>query len=209
MVLISNKYKFIFISTHRTANTETWSFLIQFCDEPYVKSSKKIKKGELHGHSTAVEIKNFLIKQNREHIWNTYTKICNIRNLYDCLHSHYGRRLLKEYKSFNDFINNYNLDYLLKNNIYDKLTIDNKLIIDKFIIFEDYEKSINIILKELKINKKYIKKNRRIIKPMVSIVNTKNSIQQLNQNMINKINDNEYFIKIKKILNEKKLYLEN
>ena len=43
---------------------------------------------------------------------------------------------------------------------------------------------------------------------MVSLVNTKNSIQQLNQNMINKINDNEYFIKIKKILNEKKLYLE-
>ena len=66
MTLISNKYKFIYIKTHRTSSTVTQNFLRKFADEIYTASSKQKKKGHLWNHSSAEEIKNYLIKNNRK-----------------------------------------------------------------------------------------------------------------------------------------------
>jgi len=60
MTLISNKYKFIYIKTHRTSSTATQEFLKKLCDLKYTKPSFSVKKGELHNHSTAEEIKIIL-----------------------------------------------------------------------------------------------------------------------------------------------------
>ena len=167
MTLISNKYKFIYIKTHRTSSTATQEFFKQFADECYTKSSTAVKKGFLYNHSTAEEIRTFLIKNNREDVWNNYTKICIIRNPYATLLSLYGWFCIRnktKIKDFNTFITNNNavLNNTWVNNYKKKLFIGDNLIIDKYIIYEDKENTINNVLKFLDINSKYKKEKTKV-----------------------------------------------
>ena len=165
MTLISNKYKFIYIKTCRTSSTATQLYLEKFCDEKYEKSKKVpgvYNSDELYNHSNALEIKDYLYKNNRGHIWETYKKITVIRDLYANIYSNYGWRLLRkngiQYDNVNNFIENEDINDIIKRGIYNMICINHKVIIDKFIIYENYDKSMNELLLYLEIDEKYVSK---------------------------------------------------
>ena len=198
MTLISNKYKFIYIKTHRTSSTATQSFLKQFCDEIYTQPSFNVKKGDIYNHSTATEIKNYLYNNNRHEIWDTYKKITIIRNPYSLLYSFYGWNLIRNktnIKNCNNFITENIITDFIGQNV-NKITIDDKSIIDYFIIYENYDKTINNILKKLNINFKYISKNKII--EYISPHNSDNYKSVFNENLFNLINSNNI---VKKYIN--------
>lgn len=148
-MLVSHEHKFIFIKSIKTGGTTTEIFLEQYCspnliEEKHHRGSIVSEKGiigsrgqrdEYYNHMAASMIKE---KVGSE-VFNSYTKILNIRNPFDLLVSHYhfkptynitskGREL-----TFNE--------YIQKTNVVDKLRhkcrkfqyIGGKLVIDEFI----------------------------------------------------------------------------
>lgn len=207
MTLISNKYKFIYIKTHRTSSTATQEFLKKFCDEIYEKPSNLVKKGDLYNHSTAKEIKLYLIKNNRKNIWDTYRKICIIRNPYSVLLSYYGWcliRKIEKYKDldFNDFLKNIDINEIIENNLLKKICIDDKIIIDDFIVYEKKEITLNKILNELNIKEKYNDKNFKKINNFISPFNSSNYKEKYNENLIEYVNNSKLFKKYNNIYNK-------
>lgn len=100
-MLVSHTEKFIYIKTKKTAGTSTESLLEKFCVDPKLREEFKPDhsadeqdtkfgiigsrwKGESKGiwwnHMPAVQIYQKLGKEK----WNSYTKICNVRNPFDC-----------------------------------------------------------------------------------------------------------------------------
>ena len=106
-MLVSHRYKFIFVKTYKTAGTSTEAFFQRFCLSPLDQTKYHYKHGadesitkygiighRLNGnrgtgkwfnHKTVSAIKWDL----GESLFNSYTKICNIRNPYDVVVSSY------------------------------------------------------------------------------------------------------------------------
>ena len=106
-MLISHRYKFIFVKTYKTAGTSTEAFFQRFCLSPLDQTKYHYKHGadesitkygiighRLDGnkgthkwfnHKSVASIKGDL----GENLFNSYTKICNIRNPYDIVVSSY------------------------------------------------------------------------------------------------------------------------
>jgi hypothetical protein len=202
MCLISNKYKFIFIKTCRVSGTETEAFLKQFSDECYTNSLLNVKNG-LYEHSTALQIKEYLIKNNRQKDWDNYLKITIIRNPYAMILSSFGwcqirNVLINKNIDFNEWLS-INMLKNIKLLLFDKLYIDNELIIDKFIYKENKEQTLNEILHILGINKKYKSDEQQIIASRVSRFNSDDYHKFYNQKSIDLVSND---LELSKFMNE-------
>lgn len=168
-MLVSHLHKFIYIKTIKTAGTSTEIFLEPYCfsdiDESHSRtmmkteegivgtrmSQKRAEKSEYYNHMPPQLIKEKL----GEEIFNSYTKIANIRNPYDILVSHYF------FKSTYDLFaknKNFSFDqYLLETDVVEKLAInykkllfiDDKLVIDEIIRYENLTTDVDNLLKKL------------------------------------------------------------
>ena len=156
MVLISHRYKFIYIKNKKVAGSSIESFFGQFCIDPNEKYSfddkinEKIsnygiigsrcskKKGLWYNHKTAKEIKNDI----PNNIWNSYLKFCVVRNPWDVMVSRYywdNRGGKNIHTNFNKYIKNFNNNQQNNWNIY---TINNKPICDYYIRYDNLKEDI-------------------------------------------------------------------
>lgn len=135
-MLVSHNYKFIFIKTRKTANTSTEAFLERLCVDPDIMESYspehsadeiesefgiigsrwrgKVGKRKWFNHKPVPEIKRDL----GEDLFNSYRKVCNIRNPYDLAVSYYhfmGNKELSKTR-FESFIKNPSTIRTLKTN---------------------------------------------------------------------------------------------
>lgn len=76
-MLVSHEYKFIYLKSRKTASTSLERYLLPYCKNGLVDLKR--------AHKPAVEIKELV----GEETWNTYTKICAIRNPWDKMVSYY------------------------------------------------------------------------------------------------------------------------
>lgn len=103
-MLISHKYKFIFLKAKKVSGTSTEAFLERYClsDEDEKKhipqhstdelvsewgivGSRLKDIGKWYNHKNPIDIKRDIGYE----IWNSYSKICNVRNPYDIAVSYY------------------------------------------------------------------------------------------------------------------------
>jgi hypothetical protein len=169
-MIISHKYKFIFIKTHKTAGTAIEVYLSQFCDKndiltpiyPKVKNHiprnykgkwiiesttgvKRIIPLKLSNHLSAKSIKNRIPAK----YWNEYYKFSVERNPWDKVVSKFfmDRAINNVKLPFNDYVKkqkNFPINY--------PLYMDNdNLIIDKVIKYENLLNELNGIFNLLKI----------------------------------------------------------
>jgi hypothetical protein len=133
-MLVSHKYKFIFLKAKKVSGTSTEAFLERYC------LSDELEKSHQHKHESDETISEFGIIGNRitqiydkwyhhksadeirrdigDKIWNSYVKICNIRNPFDVAVSYYCRQIPFEANKteFENFIKKQEtIDYLLTN----------------------------------------------------------------------------------------------
>ncbi len=122
-MIISHKYRFIFIKTAKTAGTSIEVYLSQFCGpedivtpifpkvEPH--RPRNHESGGFYNHMTALELRDRLAPE----IWSGYHKFCVERNPWDKTLSHYhmlkaragGALSLEEYFRNRNFCVNYGL----------------------------------------------------------------------------------------------------
>ena len=162
MVLVSHKYKFIYIKNRKVASTSVESFFGKYCQNPnkefdYTKesSSQKIdeygiigRRGRGIGNKWRKHKSASLIKEDLgENKFNKYIKFCVIRNPYDKMVSKYywDNRGKEEKGSFKEFAIKYNCNNL------DVHCIDGKSVCDYFIRYENLEEDIIKLCKILNI----------------------------------------------------------
>ena len=166
-MLVSHRYKFIYLKARKVAGTTIESVLERYCVSPNDEKSYEINhdanyKNTKHGiissrmrgksgggwynHKTSFEIKRDL----KENEWENYVKICNIRNPYDMVVSwfHYQtntKGINKE--KFNNFVkNNSKLSLIINNK---RIWSDNNKYDFEYIRFENMEEDLNRIMKKL------------------------------------------------------------
>ncbi len=135
-MLVSHNYKFIFIKTRKTASTSTEAFLERFCVDPSIMEAYvpehsadevenefgiigsrwrgKVGKRTWFNHKPVSEIKRDL----GEALFNSYYKVCNIRNPYDLAVSYYhfmGNKEIDKLR-FEAFVRNSSTIHTLKTN---------------------------------------------------------------------------------------------
>ncbi len=76
-MLVSHDYKFIYIKTRKTASTSLQEYLKPYCENGIIEDKK--------AHRPAESIKRLV----GEEIWDSYHKICPIRNPWDKMVSYY------------------------------------------------------------------------------------------------------------------------
>lgn len=168
MVLVSHKYKFIYIKNKKVAGSSVESFFGRYCLDPslpYAYTDQIDERIDSFGiigrrlqgkgdkwvsHKTAIEIK----KELGEDKFNRYFKFCVIRNPWDKVVSHYfwmsgwAKLYNQPYPTFKEFVKKYN------NEAYNWSihTLFNKPICNFFIRFENLKEDIKTVCKKLKIN---------------------------------------------------------
>ncbi|MFY0599810.1 MAG: sulfotransferase family 2 domain-containing protein [Cyclobacteriaceae bacterium] len=76
-MLVSHEYKFIYLKSRKTASTSLERYFLPYCKNGLVDLKR--------AHKPAIEIKELV----GEEVWNSYTKICAIRNPWDKMVSYY------------------------------------------------------------------------------------------------------------------------
>jgi hypothetical protein len=176
MVLISHRYKFIYIKNFKVASTSVEAFFEKFCTEPNkdykasIESDERITEYGIIGHRCdgkhtvfwnhipLLELKNHV----SEEVFKTYFKFCVVRNPYEKMvslfHFFRGPIDINHYKSeFEKFVKdkyNYNTNDLGK-------TMKNKEdppIFDFFIRYENLVQDIESVCKKLGIEDYDLKK---------------------------------------------------
>ena len=155
MVLVSHKYKFIYIKNKKVAGTSVESFFGKYCQDPNKKyhynhetdqliddygiigSRLKGGGGIWFNHKPAELIKRDL----SDSIFNKYTKFCVIRNPYDKMVSRYFYN--KSEEQFNNFVKHTNVSNL------DIHSINGKSVCDYYIRYENLEEDIIELCKKL------------------------------------------------------------
>lgn len=140
-MIISHKYKFIFIKTIKTAGTSIEVFLSQYCDESDVVTPifpaieehepRNFKQHGFYNHMPARQVRQKISPQ----IWNDYYKFCVERNPWDKTLSHYymerhregGSLSLESYLERQQFCFNHPL----------YTTQSGQVIVDKIIAYEN------------------------------------------------------------------------
>jgi hypothetical protein len=161
MVLVSYKYKFIYIKNVKVAGSSVESFFGQFCINPEKKynfndaitqsiddygiigsRSSGVKLNDIwKNHKDALSIKTDLGDDK----FNEYFKFCVIRNPYDAIVSLYFWE--KSTEKFKDYAKK-----KIINNL-DRCSIDGKSICDYYIKYENLLEDIVNVCKILKIDK--------------------------------------------------------
>ncbi len=183
-MLVSHLNSFIFLKSRKTASTSTEVFFQKYCIDPnkinqfnsLIKYNKNLlnldnigyvsehgiigsrgykiqdEEHKWYHHKPAKELK----KDIGETIFDSYLKICNIRNPYDLAVSMYewkkSQSNIKE--TFNSFLLNEKWQNRLKSNI-DIWSIDGKYDFE-YIRFENLKEDISKILKKLNIKEEFI-----------------------------------------------------
>ena len=168
-MLVSHKYKFIFIKTIKTAGTSTEIFFEPYCisslsenhsrimtktDEGIVGTrliQSRAEKHEFYNHMSPSLIKEKL----GDDVFNDYLKIANIRNPFDILVSHYY--FLPTLKMYSSNCKISFRNYLLQTNVVEKLAknyknllfIDGEYCIDEVIRYENLVSDLNSLIKKL------------------------------------------------------------
>jgi len=104
-VIISHKYKFIFIKSLKTAGTSIEVYLSQYCGEhdvlteiiPYVEPHQPRNHDGYYNHMPANEIR----QRVGLNIWNSYFKFCVERNPWDKVLSYY---FMQKVRKDNDMV---------------------------------------------------------------------------------------------------------
>lgn len=92
-MIISHKYKFIFIKTYKTAGTSLEAYLSEYCGEddvvtaiyPPLPTHRPQNVGPFYNHMPATDVRN----EVGDVIWNSYYKFCVERNPWDKVLSFY------------------------------------------------------------------------------------------------------------------------
>ena len=120
MVLISHRYKFIYIKNKKVAGTSVEAYFEKYCMDPSTKHVVKHKldsaitdygivgnrengkKTKYYNHMNAIKIKRYI----GDDIFNSYFKFCVIRNPYDKVVSYYNMLIHRKGKkmTFSEFI---------------------------------------------------------------------------------------------------------
>lgn len=160
MVLVSHKYKFIYIKNGKVAGSSVESFFGKYCIDPKKEYnyndaiSEHIDEfgiigsrttgcknsGKWRNHKNAQSIKNDLGKEK----FDEYFKFCVIRNPYDKMVSRYYASQSK--LSFKEFVKTHN------NNDLKIHSINGKSVCDYFIRYEYLEEDIKTLCQKLKID---------------------------------------------------------
>ncbi len=171
-MLVSHNYKFIFIKTRKTASTSTEAFLERFCVDPSImesyepqhKASESITEfgtigsrfrgrrgiGLWYNHKPVQEIKRDLGGD----LFNSYRKVCNIRNPYDLAVSYYHHQGNDEVDKFRfeSFIKNSSTIRTLRTNT--NLWSDDGVYDFDYIRMENLQSDLNSFLDKIGLHSK-------------------------------------------------------
>ena len=104
-MLVSHSHKFIFVKTKKTAGTSIQSFLAPYCKNGVVEERFGSHRGS-----------NRIIDLIGERTWNSYLKICPVRNPWDLMVSWYlwERRELSTYRKIQRVLQGKDVDCLAR-----------------------------------------------------------------------------------------------
>ncbi|WP_261134428.1 sulfotransferase family protein [Bacillus sp. Marseille-Q3570] len=156
-MIISHKYKFIFLKTKKTAGTSIEISLSRYCGDrdiitPIMPEDEKIRAAlgkypqnnqigqtNFYNHDSANKIKSLI----GEDIWNSYYKFCFDRNPWDKVISLYYFLVRDPQKeSFDEFLSRGGYQYAYNFPIY---TIDNDSVVDYIGRYENLENDLKSI----------------------------------------------------------------
>ena len=194
-MLISFQHKFIFLKTFKTASTSSDIYFEQYCADDLTEQRQRMEIISDKGIVGARQFRKLVNKDEVSYfnhipakklkesigddIFNSHYKFCNVRNPFDLLVSNYFYYKKLKNLSFNEFINTPSaLKKIIKRDskIY---KIDNKIIVDDFIryenIYEDIERISNHLQLPTSIRElgHYVQSKRRTTDDFMSFYNDK------------------------------------
>lgn len=158
-MIISHKYKFIYLRSQKTASTTLDVFFSAYCDMNDIVTVMPEETPEWHNattggpinnnHVPAIHVKNWI----GDEIWDEYYKVTSIRNPLDKLISSYfwwkefpnlGPQIARpvDYDSFSKWILDYNFEHKLAIFHEPYYKIDGEIIVNGFIRFESLVKDL-------------------------------------------------------------------
>lgn len=168
-MLVSHNYKFVFIKTIKTAGTSTEIFLEPYCIRSLGEShARKVtitddgivgtrmsqfaaQRDEYYNHMLPSKIREKIGSD----IFDSYTKIANIRNPFDILVSHYHFEPLyvmfagnKKY-SFEEYLFQTDVVEKLSQNYRELHFIEDKFIIDEVLRYENLQSDLTKLIGKL------------------------------------------------------------
>jgi hypothetical protein len=166
-MLISFEYKFIFLKTFKTASTTTDVYFEQYCADNLTEQRERLETISEKGIIGARKFKKLFREEDLKYInhqpakklkrnigddiFNSYYKFCNVRNPFDLVVSNYFYYRKNKDLTFDEFIlDSSNLEKIKKRDskIY---KINNSIIIDDFIRYENLQEDIDRISSHLKL----------------------------------------------------------
>lgn len=152
-MIISHKYRFIFIKTRKTAGTSIEAYLSQFCSKediltpviPPLDNHIARNWGEYYNHIKASDVRDTLDTR----IWDEYYKFCVERNPWDKTLSYYHMLNFRngEALSLDDYFlsNDYCVDYLA----YVEPQNKSHIILDRVLKYESLMEELGAVFKHL------------------------------------------------------------
>lgn len=160
-MILSHKYKFIFVKNEKVAGTSLEIGLSKFCGDKdiitpigqeYLRKNNNIRgQQNNNGFFNHMNVSKIKLKINKD-IWNNYYKFSFVRNPWDLAVSLYFfkmKRFNQKYKSFKQFIKNINN---FNENI-QRITINNNIVVDNVFKYENLNESLKIIENKLNLPK--------------------------------------------------------
>lgn len=202
-MLVSHKYKFIFIKTSKTAGTSVEAFFEQYClplgewelshsRNQYIGSTGMIGgRGDglhdiLHSHMSAKAVKKLLTPEQ----WDTYFKFSVVRNPFDRLVSRFFFEKKKKNIDIDNFSSNelrQSFSDLVQNNHFSQLesiTINNNIVMDFLIRYENLQQDVETVCSKIGVefkrqNLPHFKGGIRLKSVKFSDLYTKDLIEEL------------------------------
>jgi len=167
-MLVSHTHKFIYLKTKKTGGTSVEAYLERFClpkdvtdlgahDREQIISDRGIVGARNNGRSISNDIyyNHMPAKELKalvgDDVWNTYTKICVMRNPWDRMVSKFWWQLQPQLRRYEDYpfseIREY-FEWFIENkprwlaDDLDVFTIDGEAIVDDVIRYEDFDNEV-------------------------------------------------------------------
>lgn len=154
-MIISHKYKFIFIKTRKTAGTSLEVFLSGHCDkndvltpiDPPIEGHNARNYKGFYNHISAVEVRKIIDKNT----WDNYFKFCVERNPWDKVLSYFfmHKARFDEKITLDEYINS---EYICSDyHLYADYKDGSKIIIDTILRYEHLSEDLSDIFNKLNI----------------------------------------------------------